>query len=64
MRAFDWVSSFGRGFKYGKPETYGQAFMPKYNRGGMMPAYGIHHEQWVRPWPALSVAHQLTLGSQ
>ncbi|KAL8278655.1 hypothetical protein RQP46_008947 [Phenoliferia psychrophenolica] len=47
MRAFDWVSSFGRGFEFGKPETYGQAFMPQYNRGGMMPAYGIHHEQWV-----------------
>ncbi|KAK4699705.1 hypothetical protein P7C70_g6552, partial [Phenoliferia sp. Uapishka_3] len=46
-RAFDWVSSFGRGFDHSKPETYGQEFMPKYNRGGMMPAYGIHHEQWV-----------------
>jgi len=46
-KAFGWLESFGRGFDRTKPETFGQAFLPQYGRGGMYPAYGIHHEQWV-----------------
>ncbi len=46
-KAFDWLESFGRGFDRTKPETFGQQFLPKYGRGGMYQAYGVHHEQWV-----------------
>jgi hypothetical protein len=46
-RALGWLESFGRGFDRTKPETFGQAHLPQYGRGGMYFAYGIHHEQWV-----------------
>lgn len=46
-KAFGWLESFGRGFDRNKPETFGQEFLPKYGRGGMYQAYGVHHEQWV-----------------
>ena len=46
-KAFGWLESFGRGFDRNDPKTFGQKFLPQYGRGGMYPAHGIHHEQWV-----------------
>ncbi len=45
--AFTWLESFGRGFDRDDPKTFGQEFLPQYNRGGMYPAYGGAHEQWA-----------------
>lgn len=46
-KAFAWLESFGRGFDRHDRSTFGQEFLPQYGRGGMYPAYGVHHEQWV-----------------
>jgi len=59
--AFAWLESFGRGFDRDDPATFGQPFLPQYFRGGMFPAYGGAHEQWVR-WACWSSPLHDTFG--
>lgn len=51
--ALGWLESFGRGFDRNNPKTFAQEFLPQYYRGGMFPAYGGAHEQWVSRWRAM-----------